>query len=323
MIIKIAGYGKYLPERIITNDEMAAFVDTSDEWIFSRTGIKKRHIAADNQLTSDLATAALREALDDAQLESSSLDGIILATTTPDLVCPATATRIQHNIGMRHGFAFDISAVCSGFIYALSVGYAMLRSGQANIIAIIGAEVMSRIINWHDRNTCVLFGDGAGAVILKKITTEHGVKNSNGILGVQIFSDGAFIDILKVDGGVAKGNLEAKLSMNGQEVFKNGIDKMASAVINLTNSLGVSSQDIDWVIPHQANNRMFSLIADRLQVNLSKIVSVVSDYANTSAASIPIAFNDYVKSGKIEANQLVALTAVGSGLTWGSALIRI
>lgn len=322
--VVITGCGSYLPAKIVTNEELAKSIDTSDEWIVSRTGIKQRHITAPDELTSDLATHSLIKALEDAELQANSLDAIVLATTTPDMIMPSTAVKVQSNIGMNQGFAFDIQAACSGFIYALNTAYSLIQSGQANKVAVIGAETMSKVLNWQDRSTCVLFGDGAGTVILEKVIgSNNNLYNSSGIKAIQIFSAPNSIDILKVDGGVSKGNIDAKLSMVGKEVYKHAVEKMAESIIHLLKKNNLDIEDLDWVLPHQANSRMFPVIADKLRINLDKIVSTVTQHANTSAASIPLALDQYLKAGKIKKGQLIGLTAVGAGITWGSAIIRL
>ncbi len=314
----IVGVGSYLPQKIVSNNDLERLVDTTDEWIFSRTGIKQRHIVAEDEVTSDLGLKALKNALEHAKLDQNDLDGIIVATATPDLLFPSTAVSVQRKIGMTHGFAFDISAVCSGFIYALSVADAMIKSQNLKRIAVVGAEMLSKVVDWKDRSTCVLFGDGAGAVIL-----EATQEKTRGILGVEIHSDGNLIDILKVNGGLSNGNFEAKIEMNGREVFKNAVEKMSACVESLLKKYDFGAGDVDWVLPHQANIRIMQTVAQKLNISEDKVMSTIDKHANTSAASIPLALDAYVKGNKVKQNDLVVMTAVGAGLTWGSALIRI
>ncbi|RST66654.1 beta-ketoacyl-ACP synthase III [Candidatus Aquarickettsia rohweri] len=315
---KIIGFGSYLPDNILTNNDLEKIVDTSDEWIQARTGIKKRHIAGKNQLTSDLATIAVKNALKKANISANNLDAIIIATTTPDLVFPATAVKVQNNIGMQSGFAFDVQAVCSGFLYALQIADSLIISNKANRVAVIGAETMSRIIDWQDRSTCVLFGDGAGAVILEKSEDK-----TNGILDIELFSDGKYQDILIVNGGVSSGNLDKKITMNGREVFRYAVTKMPESIEYIITKNNLSITDIDWILLHQANQRIIKSVMERLNISTEKAVSTVANHANTSAASIPLALDQYVSKGKIKSGELIALSAVGGGLTWGSALIKI
>mgnify|MGYP000926033598 CR=1 FL=1 len=316
---KIVGVGSYLPEKILTNDDLEQMLDTSDEWIQARTGIKKRHIADENQKTSDLATIAVENALKNANLSSNDLDALILATTTPDLIFPATAVRVQSNIKMNSGFAFDIQAVCSGFLYALQLGDSLIKSNKAKRVAIIGAETMSRIIDWTDRSTCVLFGDGAGSVILEKTeSNEH-----QGIIDIELFSDGSLQDILVVNGGVSGGNLDKKIEMNGREVFRYAVTKMPKSIQSIMNKNQITLENLDWVLLHQANERITKAVVDKLGIDIEKAVSTVSHHANTSAASIPLALEHYISSGKVKTGDLIALAAVGGGLTWGSALLKI
>lgn len=317
---KIIGIGSYLPHKILTNADLEKMLDTSDEWIKTRTGITKRHIAAKDQKTSDLATIAVENALKNADINSSDLDALILATTTPDLVFPATAVKVQNNIKMSKGFAFDVQAVCSGFLYALQLGDSLIKSNKAKRIAIIGAETMSRILNWDDRSTCILFGDGAGSVILEK--TEYN-NYQQGIIDIELFSDGRLQDILSVNGGVSSGNLEGKIGMNGREVFRHAVTKMPESIKSIINKNQLTLQNLDWVLLHQANERITKAVVDKLNISIEKAVSTVPYHANTSAASIPLALDHYISINKIKARDLIALAAVGGGLTWGSALLRI
>ena len=316
---KIIGVGSYLPEKILTNADLEQTLETSDEWIQTRTGIKRRHIATEDQKTSDLATLAIINALKNANINSCDLDALILATTTPDLVFPATAVRVQNNIKMNNGFAFDIQAVCSGFLYALQLGDSLIKSNKAKRIAIIGAETMSRILDWTDRSTCVLFGDGAGAVILEKADSN----DYQGIIDIELFSDGSLQNILTVNGGISSGNLHKKIEMNGREVFRYAVTKMPESIKSIVNKNHLSLENLDWVLLHQANERILKAVMDKLDINIEKSVSTVPHHANTSAASIPLALDHYMSSGKIKTGDLIALAAVGGGLTWGSALLRI
>lgn len=313
---RIVACGSFLPEKILSNDEITTFLDTSDAWISERTGIKSRHIISKHHNTSDLATFALSDALNSAKLGPEDLDGIVLATTTPDLVFPSTAVQVQSKILMPRGFAFDVQAVCSGFLYALSIAHNFIISGSAKRIAVIGAESMSRILDWNDRSTCILFGDGAGCVILEKSDTIEG------ILEIQLFSDMNTIDLLKVDGGVSKGNLGAKLQMSGREVFRIAVLKMCESFLLLLEKLNIPIEALDWFIPHQANSRILSAVAAKLELPTHKIVSTIATHGNTSAASIPLALDSYVKSGRIKPGQLIGMSAVGAGMTWASGLIR-
>jgi len=319
----LIGTGSYVPHKILTNDELSKIVDTNDSWIIERTGIKQRHIAGDNELTSDMATLALRAALENSHLNPQDLDGIILATTTPDVVFPASAVRVQQKLGLRQGFAFDLNAVCTGFVYALTIADTMLMA-KTNLrrIAVIGAETMSRIVNWQDRSTCILFGDGAGAVILESCDLSDKATNI-GIIDSDLQSDGSFWDILKVDGGTAKGNFSAKIEMKGREVFKNAIDKVVTHALHLLQRCGVAPAEIDWLLPHQANYRMMQSLAQRIGIAPEKIISSLDKHANTSGASIPLALDTYIRQNIVKKGELILMVAMGGGLTWGSILIRI
>lgn len=324
--IKISGIGSYLPERILTNHQLGTLVDTTDEWIVSRTGIRERRIASDDQITSDLATIALKNALCDANMEPSRLDGIIVSTTTPDVVFPSTAIKVQNNLRAGHGFAFDLQAVCSGFVYALVVARSMIISGHAKHIAVIGAETMSRIVDWTDRNTCVLFGDGAGAIIVSDaaydITSDETKYNIPQLFDAKFFSDGSLHDILMVRGGVSSGNYNAKLNMNGREVYKHAVTGISSLTDQLLRNNNMTPNDLDWFIPHQANARIIDNVSSKLSMDKNKIVSTVGEHANTSAASIPLALDTYVKIGKIVKGQSILMVSVGAGLVFAGALMR-
>ena len=323
MIIRsvIAGCGAYLPERVLSNDELAGEVDTTDEWIVKRTGIRQRHIAADGELTSDLALAAGRSALADAGIAPEDVDIIVLATATPDETFPATATTVQHSIGMKSGAAFDVQAVCSGFIYALNVADNFIRLGQAETALVIGAETFSRILDWTDRTTCVLFGDGAGAVALRAAQGE-GTIADRGILANKIHSDGRHHDLLFVDGGPSSTGTTGHLRMAGKEVFKHAVVNLSAVVDEVLDGTGISAAEVDWLVPHQANMRILKGTASRLGVPTEKIVVTVDRHANTSAASIPLAIAEAHGDGRLRQGQLVVLEAMGGGFTWGASLIR-
>lgn len=314
---RIIGCGSYLPKRILTNDELATMVETTDEWIVSRTGIHQRHIAADGELTSDLAVEAAGKALDAAGMSAQDLDLIVLATSTPDKTFPATATRVQARLGCTRGAAFDIQAVCSGFIYGLSVADNFIRVGQARTVLLIGAETFSRILDWNDRTTCVLFGDGAGAVVLS--ATEDA---THSVLSTHLHSDGRFGDILHVDGGPSSTQSTGHLRMAGKEVFRHAVVNLAEIVDEALEANGLQRADIDWVVPHQANKRILDGTARRLNLPLERMVVTVDRHANTSAASIPLALDVAIGDGRIKPGDLVLMEAMGGGLTWGAGLVR-
>ena len=315
------GCGHYLPERVVENAEFEKTLDTSDEWIRARTGIERRHFAAEGELTSDLAIKAARHALANAGLEASDLDAIVLATATPDQTFPSTATKLQHALQMNGGFAFDIQAVCAGFIYALSTANAMILAGQAKRVMVVGAETFSRIMDWTDRGTCVLFGDGAGALILEAQQGE-GEAADRGILSTDLHSDGAYNDLLYVDGGVSSTQTTGVLRMQGQEVFKHAVKKLVATGEVAMEAAGVTAEDIDWVVPHQANLRIISRTAKNMGVSMDKIVQTVQDHGNTSAASIPLALSVAVERGQIQPGNLLLMEAIGGGLAWGAATLR-
>lgn len=317
----VLGCGAYLPERVLTNAELSTRLDTSDEWIRKRTGIQQRHIAAEGELTSDLASAACRAALDSAGVTTDDIDLIVLATSTPDNTFPATATRVQAMLGIKRGMAFDIQAVCSGFIFALSVADNMLRLGQARTALVIGAEVFSRILDWDDRSTCVLFGDGAGAVVLRAAAETHD-GGARGILSTHLFSDGTYYDALYVDGGPASTGTAGFIRMDGKEVFRQAVNLMSSAVETAVAENGMSVSDIDLLVPHQANIRIIDGISRRLGVAGERVVVTVQGQANTSAATIPMALAAAQDDDRIRPGDIVALCALGGGFSWGSALIR-
>lgn len=313
----IIGTGGYLPEKILTNSDIEKIVDTSDEWITSRTGIKQRHIAAENEKTSDMAIMAARTALKKAAINASDIDLVIVATTTPDNTFPSTAVIVQSSLSLKNAAAFDVQAVCSGFIYALSIADSFIKTGQAKNVLVIGAEKMSCILDWTDRNTCVLFGDGAGAVILQASDDKN-----RGVIYSKLHADGSYKDILHTNGGASSTGTVGKVHMQGQEVFKHAVSKMSESVKEslLYNSLNVN--DIAAFVPHQANARILDMVAKKLHIAEDKVVSMVSQHANTSAASIPLAIADADSKGKFKINDLVVLTAIGGGLTWGTCLVR-
>jgi len=306
----------------MTNEELSKLVDTSDEWITARTGIKQRHIAADDEMTSDLALKASEQALAEAGLKGSDIDLIILATATPDQTFPATATRVQAALGMNHGAAFDLQAVCSGFIYALATADNFIKAGQAKRVLVIGAEVFSRILDWEDRGTCVLFGDGAGAMIFEGLQGE-GSSADQGLLTSQLHSDGRYNDLLYVDGGPSSTQTVGKLRMNGKEVFRHAVVNISEAINDALTESGLSANDIDWFVPHQANQRILDGTAKRLKIGNERVVSTVAQHGNTSAASVPLAYDVARKDGRIKDGDLVLMEAMGGGFTWGSALLRV
>ena len=317
----VRSVGGYLPARVLTNDDLGRMVQTSDDWIVERTGIRRRHIAADGETTSDLAVQASRRALEAAGLEPSDIDLIVLATATPDYTFPSTATVVQGALGITHGAAFDIHAVCSGFIYALSMADNFLVRGQFERALVIGAETFSRIIDWSDRATCVLFGDGAGAVVLERRLVAEA--DGRGIKAVHLRSDGRYRDLLYVDGGPSKTRTVGHLRMQGNQVFRHAVTKISESVRETLAQAQVDISEVDWFVPHQANQRILSAVAERLGLAESRIVSTVADHGNTSAASVPLAMDVALRDGRIRPGQLVLLEAIGGGLTWGSALIRI
>jgi 3-oxoacyl-[acyl-carrier-protein] synthase III len=316
---QIAGCGGYLPERIVTNDELAERLDTSDAWIRQRTGIGERRIAAEGELTSDLAVGAARSALQSAGMSGSDLDLIVLATATPDQTFPATASKVQAQLGMKRGAAFDIQAVCSGFIFALAVADNALRLGQARTALVIGAETFSRILDWQDRGTCVLFGDGAGAVVLNAGAAGPA---SRGILSTHLHSDGTQHDILYVDGGPSSTRSAGHLRMEGREVFRQAVHHLSEVVDEALAANGLTGADIDWLVPHQANTRIIDAVGRRLGLPPEKTVVTIERHANTSAASIPLALDEAVRDSRIRPGHLVLMEALGGGLTWGASIAR-
>lgn len=325
---RIVGCGSYLPDRVITNAELADRLDTSDEWIAARTGIKERHIAADGELTSDLALRASERALRDAKVGAEAVDLIVVCTTTPDDTFPATATRVQASLGMSDGIAFDIQAVCSGFIYGLTVADNFIKTGQVATALVIGAETYSRILDWQDRGTCVLFGDGAGAVVLcagegdAATPGEAGWGQAQGILSTHLHSDGRYRDILFVDGGPSATQTVGHLRMSGREVFRHAVTDLAAVAQEALEANGFGVDTVDWIVPHQANQRIIDGVAKKLGIALERVIVTVDRHANTSAASIPLALDQGIQDGRIKQGDLVLLEAMGGGLTWGAALVR-
>jgi 3-oxoacyl-[acyl-carrier-protein] synthase-3 len=317
----VAGTGAYLPVRVLTNKDLARMVDTSDEWIVQRTGIRERHIAADGEMTSDLALAAAGKALGAAGLGAGAVDVIVLATATPDETFPATATRVQAGLGITRGAAFDVQAVCSGFIYALSIADNFIRLGQADTALVIGAETFSRILDWKDRGTCVLFGDGAGAVVLRA-HEGNGSSGDRGILCSRLHSDGRQHDLLYTDGGPSSTGLAGHVRMHGREVFRHAVENLAAVVDEALGAAGVTAADVDWLVPHQANLRILEGTRKRLRLPLEKVVVTIERHANTSAASIPLALAEAAGDGRIRAGQLVLLEAMGGGFTWAASVVR-
>ncbi len=315
--------GAYLPEKILTNNDLAKLVDTSDAWIEQRTGIKSRHIAAKGQTTSDMATQAAWRALEKAGLTGADIDAVILATATPDQTFPATAVTVQDNIGMGdRGFAFDIQAVCSGFIYALATADNFIKAGQARRVLVIGAERFSSILDWTDRSTCVLFGDGAGAVILEADDTATGTREDRGILSTHLHSDGAQRGLLYVDGGPATTGTVGHIRMNGKEVFRHAVTRMGEVITESLAKNGLQASDIQWLVPHQANKRIIDATAEKLSLPPERVIVTVAHHGNTSAASIPLALAAAVEDGRIQRGDLLLMEAMGGGLTWGAALVR-
>ena len=318
---QVLGCGAYLPARVVSNKDLSEFVETSDEWIRQRTGIRERRLAADGEVTSDLGVKAAEQALERAGLAPNDLDLIICATSTPDETFPATATRIQANLGMTRGAAFDVQAVCSGFVFGLSVADSFIRCGQAGTVLVLGAETFSRILDWSDRGTCVLFGDGAGAVVLQRVENAGGTGDP-GILSTHIYSDGRHHDALFVDGGPSSTKTTGHLRMDGREVFRHAVVRMAEAIDTALSANGLTPGDIDWLVPHQANARIIDAMAKRLNLPADRVVVTVDRHANTSAASIPLALAEATTDGRIQPGDLVLIEAMGGGFTWGSALIR-
>ena len=316
----VRGVGHYLPDRIMTNADFEASLDTSDDWIRSRSGIERRHIAGPGETTSVLATRAAERALASAGLTGTDIDAIILATSTADLTFPSAATMVQHAIGMKGGFAFDIQAVCAGFVYALTNANALILAGAAERVLVIGAETFSRLIDWTDRSTCVLFGDGAGAVVLEG-QTGAGSAADRGILATDLHSDGAYRELLYVDGGVSTGQI-GHLRMQGKEVFRHAVEKLAETAHAALDKAGLGAGDVTWIVPHQANLRIIAATAQRMQVPMERVVVTVQDHGNTSAASIPLALSVGVERGQITPGDVIVTEAIGGGLAWGAVVLR-
>jgi 3-oxoacyl-[acyl-carrier-protein] synthase-3 len=314
---KITATGSYVPSKIVTNFDLSKDVDTSDEWIVERTGIKQRHIADKSELTSDLAFKASQNLLENCKIKVEEIDMIIVATTSPDLTFPSTACILQNKLKAHKAFCFDVQAVCSGFVYAISVANNFIQNGSAKKVLVVGSETLSRIVDWSDRNTCVLFGDGAGAVMLEASTEEN-----CGIISYSLHSDGSLTDILKTTGGSSFNQKAGFIEMSGREVFKHAVDKMANSVIETLEKVNLKVEDIDLLIPHQANLRILNSVATRLKIPLEKVIITVENHANTSAASIPLALDFANKNNKIKKGDLIVLEALGGGLTWGSIALR-
>ena len=316
----LIGTGSALPQRVVHNTELAEQVDTSDEWIVERSGIRQRHVAGEGETTASLGTAAARAALAAAGLEGKDIDLIVLATATPDQTFPATATIVQHELGANGGIAFDVAAVCSGFLYALGVADSMLRTGMAERALVIGSETFSRILDWEDRTTCVLFGDGAGAIVLEARDTDE--KTGAGILGSKLHADGAHNQLLYVDGGPSTTGEVGKVRMKGNQVFKHAVTNLTEVLREVLDLTGTDAAEIDWVVPHQANARIIEGTAKKLGLPMDRVIMTVAQHANTSAASVPLALDQAVRDGRIKPGQLVMLEAMGGGFTWGASLLR-
>ncbi len=317
----ILGCGAYLPEKILSNADLAKMVDTTDAWIVERTGIRRRRIAKAGELTSDLAVKAAEAALTDAGVDVAELDLVVVATTTPDETFPAVATRVQARLGMTRGAGFDVQAVCSGFIFGLSVADNFIKTGQAKTVLLIGAETMSRLMDWSDRSTCVLFGDGAGAVVLQA-GKGRGDASDRGVLSTELYSDGRLHDLLYVDGGPSTTQTTGHLRMQGPEVFKHAVVNTTAAIQQAARDGGIAVSDIDWIVPHQANQRILDATARRLGIPASRVISTIAEHGNTSAASVPLALAEGIADGRIKRGDLLLLEAMGGGFTWGAALVR-
>ena len=314
---KVIGHGHYLPSKILKNDDFKQFIDTSDEWIFSRTGIKQRHIAQKSEMTSNLAIKASEMAIKSANIKASELDFIIVATTTPDNTFPSTATKIQKFFEISNIPSFDLQAVCSGFIYSLQVADSLIKSGNAEKVLVVGAETLSKIVYWTDRRTCVLFGDGAGALILEA-TNEY-----KGILSSKLFSDGTWHKSLYADGGPSENQKVGKIRMNGQDIFKQAVNKLSESTQICLKKCNLKIDEVDWFIPHQANQRIISSTAKKIGISENKTISTVMYHANTSAASIPLALSTSIENGQIQKGDILAMCAIGGGLTWGSCILKL
>ena len=314
----VESIGHYLPNRIVENSEFEATLETNDSWIRSRTGIERRHFAAENETTSDMGIKAAQAALANANCTVDDVDAIILATSTADLTFPSAATMVQNGLGMRHGFAFDVQAVCAGFLYALTTANSRIASGQANRILVIGAETFSKLVDWTDRGTCVLFGDGAGAML---ISAQHDKNCDRGILATALRSDGRYKDILYVDGGISL-QTTGYLRMQGKEVFRHAVEKLSAIALETLEKAGLTTEDVDWIVPHQANKRILEGLSKRLRIPMDKVVMTVNNHGNTSAASIPLAMAVAVQNKLIKTGDVVVTGAIGGGLAWGTAVIR-
>lgn len=317
----VRGVGHYLPERVVENSEFEASLDTTDDWIRGRTGIERRHFAAEGETTSQLAIKAAQAALLDAEMSADQIDAIVVATSTPDLTFPSVATMVQAGLGSTRGFAYDVQAVCAGFIYALANANGLIVSGQAERVLVIGAETFSRIMDWTDRGTCVLFGDGAGALVLEA-ATGSGHNGDRGVLATDLHSDGRYRELLYVDGGVSSTGQAGHLRMQGNQVFKHAVHKLAETAHTALDKLGLSGEDVDWIVPHQANLRIISATAERMQVPMERVVVTVQDHGNTSAASIPLALSVGRARGQIKTGDLIVTEAIGGGLAWGAVVLR-
>ena len=319
---KIMGVGRYLPAKVLSNFDLEKMVETSNEWIIERTGISTRHLAAEDECTSDLSIQAAREALTDAGVDISEIDLIIVATTTPDNTVPATAVKVQHALGMNHGFAFDIQAACSGFMYALATADNYIRAGMVRKVLVIGAETLSRIVDWTDRNTCVLFGDGAGAVVLAASQGTGSIQDA-GVLNIALRSDGAGFPMLCTPTGVSVGRQVGYIHMEGREVFRSAVNYLTDIADEVLCQAGISAADLNYFVPHQANVRIIEATAKKLGLSMDKVALTLSEHGNTSAASIPLALYETVKSGKARAGDLILLDSMGAGFTWAAALVRL
>ncbi|MFN3208509.1 MAG: beta-ketoacyl-ACP synthase III [Roseovarius sp.] len=317
----VDGVGHYLPERVVPNSHFETFLDTSDEWIRTRSGIERRHFAAEHETTSGLGANAARAAMADAGVGPEDIDGILVATSTPDLTFPSVATMIQKDLGIYHGFGFDVQAVCAGFIYALANANALIVSGQAKRLLVIGAETFSRIMDWTDRSTCVLFGDGAGAVVLSA-EDGAGTPEDRGILSTDLNSDGRYLDMLYVDGGVSSTGTSGKLKMQGNLLFRQAVEKLTSTAEAALSKASLTDDDVDWIVPHQANIRIIQGTAKKLAIPMDRVVVTVQDHGNTSAASIPLALSVGVAEGKIKRGDVIVSEAIGGGLAWGAVVLR-
>jgi len=317
----LRGIGHYLPERVVENAEMETMVDTTDAWIKSRSGIERRHFAAEGQLTSDLAVRAAQAALADAGFEASDIDAVVVATSTPDTTFPSVATIVQGKLGTA-GFAFDVQAVCAGFVFAMATANSFIQSGQSQRVLVIGAETFSRIMNWDDRTTCVLFGDGAGAVVLEA-GEGSGTSADTGILSTDLNSDGRFRDLLYVDGGVSSTQTSGVLVMQGKEVFRHAVEKLSQTAETALETAGLTSEDVSWIVPHQANSRIITRTAQKMGVSMDRVVMTVQDHGNTSAASIPLALSVAKQEGKFSPGQVLVMEAIGGGLAWGAVVLRV